>query len=95
MKKILILTALFVSIVFSAMAMNSSLPAPDTAVQTPELSTIPQKENITTNDNTPSDKIERRGCCSHHGGVCGCDQASGKIKCCDGTLSPSCTCADY
>jgi hypothetical protein len=33
------------------------------------------------------------GCCSHHGGVCGCDSSVGKQSCCDGTLSPSCTCA--
>ena len=32
----------------------------------------------------------RRGCCSHHKGVCGCE--SGRAKCCDGTLSPSCGC---
>ena len=31
-----------------------------------------------------------RGCCSSHGGVCGC--AKGRSKCCDGTLSPSCHC---
>lgn len=35
--------------------------------------------------------IERRGCCSWHGGVCGCK--GGRVECCDGTLSPSCTCA--
>lgn len=34
--------------------------------------------------------IDRRGCCSHHGGVCGCSGTS--QQCCDGTLSPSCTC---
>lgn len=34
----------------------------------------------------------KSGCCSHHGGVAGCD-ASGKQICRDGTLSPSCTCA--
>ena len=39
--------------------------------------------------------LARRGCCSHHGGVCGCDEASGMIKCCDGTLSPTCTCSGY
>jgi len=39
--------------------------------------------------------VERRGCCSHHGGVCGCDESVDKIKCCDGTLSPSCTCSGY
>jgi hypothetical protein len=35
---------------------------------------------------------ERQGCCSWHGGVCGCDELSGRLICCDGTLSPSCTC---
>ena len=40
-------------------------------------------------------ELARRGCCSHHGGVCGCDQATDRIVCCDGTLSPSCTCSGY
>jgi hypothetical protein len=26
--------------------------------------------------------VERRGCCSHHGGVCGCEK--GRALCCDG-----------
>lgn len=30
------------------------------------------------------------GCCSHHSGVCGCE--NGRTVCCDGSLSPSCTC---
>jgi len=33
---------------------------------------------------------EQRGCCSWHGGVCGC--SGGRKECCDGTLSPTCTC---
>ena len=33
----------------------------------------------------------QRGCCSHHGGVCGCN-SNGRQVCCDGSLSPSCTC---
>ncbi len=33
---------------------------------------------------------ERRGCCSHHGGVCGCEK--GRALCCDGQLSPTCGC---
>lgn len=33
---------------------------------------------------------ERRGCCSHHQGVCGC--SFGKAVCCDGSTSPSCGC---
>lgn len=36
------------------------------------------------------ENLERRGCCSHHKGVCGCE--GGRAKCCDGTLSPSCGC---
>ena len=31
-----------------------------------------------------------RGCCSYHGGVCGCQV--GRALCCDGELSPSCGC---
>ena len=34
--------------------------------------------------------LEKSGCCSWHGGVCGCE--NGRAKCCDGTLSPSCGC---
>jgi hypothetical protein len=32
----------------------------------------------------------RQGCCSWHGGVCGCSGV--RVVCCDGRLSPSCTC---
>jgi hypothetical protein len=35
-------------------------------------------------------EIDHRGCCSHHGGVCGC--AGDRAKCCDGNLSPTCGC---
>ena len=34
---------------------------------------------------------ERRGCCSWHGGVCGCK--NGRVVCCDGKYSPSCKCS--
>lgn len=36
-------------------------------------------------------KEQRSGCCSWHGGQCGCD-SSGRVICCDGTLSPTCYC---
>lgn len=36
------------------------------------------------------DADNQRGCCSYHGGVCGC--IGTREKCCDGTLSPTCTC---
>lgn len=32
-----------------------------------------------------------RGCCSHHGGECGCS-SDGRRICCDHTLSPTCRC---
>lgn len=34
--------------------------------------------------------VEKRGCCSHHHGVCGCSNSV--VMCCDGSGSPSCTC---
>lgn len=37
------------------------------------------------------EELAQRGCCSWHKGVCGC--SNGRVRCCDGTLSPSCTCA--
>lgn len=36
--------------------------------------------------------IMKQGCCSWHGGVCGC--SNGRTVCCDGTYSPSCTCKE-
>jgi len=37
-----------------------------------------------------SSEPERQGCCSSHGGVCGC--SGSRAQCCDGSLSPSCGC---
>lgn len=37
---------------------------------------------------------DRRGCCSHHQGVCGCNGQTGMQRCCDGTDSPSCRCGE-
>ena len=34
----------------------------------------------------------KSGCCSHHGGVCGCNGAM--QRCCDGANSPSCRCGE-
>ncbi|HEY4012214.1 MAG TPA: hypothetical protein VGM06_02655 [Polyangiaceae bacterium] len=34
----------------------------------------------------------RRGCCSHHQGVCGCSAQAHRLVCCDQQLSPSCKC---
>lgn len=42
---------------------------------------------LKTND---KELIAKSGCCSHHGGVCGCN--SGRVVCCDNTYSPTCIC---
>ena len=39
----------------------------------------------TSEAQAPND-VEKRGCCSHHKGVCGC--SSGTTQCCDGTAIP-------
>lgn len=47
--------------------------------------------NPSVKNNTDQDfLLAQRGCCSHHSGVCGCQ--SGRVTCCDGSYSPSCTC---
>lgn len=42
----------------------------------------------------PFDSYSKRGCCSNHGGVAGCDAKTGFQLCKDGTTSPSCKCED-
>lgn len=39
---------------------------------------------------TDGQKVAQQGCCSWHGGMCGCQ--GGRVVCCDGRYSPSCTC---
>jgi hypothetical protein len=36
------------------------------------------------------DQPQQSGCCSWHGGECGCSM--GQVVCCDNTVSPSCRC---
>jgi len=51
---------------------------------------ICSSQNLYLNQQSKTE-YARRGCCSHHGGVCGCS-SSGRLQCCDGTLSPTCGC---
>ena len=49
------------------------------------------ENRVCSNDNHfKNDYIAKKGCCSRHGGVCGCK--NGRAKCCDGTTSPTCGC---
>ncbi len=49
-----------------------------------------QSHQCLVEDEEGEDKLARRGCCSWHGGVCGC--SGGRAVCCDGSFSPSCGC---
>ena len=52
---------------------------------------IPETGSIAGSQNDKDRFIYlRRGCCSHHRGVCGCD--GGNVRCCDGSYSPTCGC---
>ena len=56
-------------------------------------SLVPIINKATKTEASATCVIENRaGCCSHHGGVCGCNHKRHKQKCCDGTFSPSCRC---
>lgn len=41
---------------------------------------------------TVGDQPSLQGCCSHHGGVCGC--GGDFVACCDATFSPTCSCTE-
>ncbi|MDR2219756.1 MAG: hypothetical protein LBE24_04155 [Methylobacillus sp.] len=43
-----------------------------------------------TEEGATPEQLAQRGCCSWHGGVCGC--SGGRAMCCDGKPSPSCGC---
>jgi hypothetical protein len=46
--------------------------------------------NETINSVKDVQELFQQGCCSYHNGVCGCE--FGRVKCCDGSYSPSCRC---
>jgi len=75
MKKIVIISLLLTLITFGFVTINGF--------------NQPINQNVT--QIAEIEKAQRRGCCSHHGGVCGCDRLTGRVICCDGTLSPTCT----
>jgi hypothetical protein len=54
----------------------------------------PQTRTYTPVPATGAIQEARSGCCSHHGGVAGCDTATGHQACGDGSDSPSCLCGE-
>lgn len=75
MKKILIAALSFLAL--SAMA-----DVPQSSVS------VSAQESCVTIE--AGEKAAQQGCCSWHGGVCGCQ--GGRVVCCDGRYSPSCGC---
>jgi hypothetical protein len=46
---------------------------------------------IAVEKNKDQFQLAGQGCCSSHGGECGCT-ITGAVQCCDGRTSPSCGC---
>jgi hypothetical protein len=69
-------------VVLFLMIVMSLLSSPAVAVESC------QSNEVFTEHTTPD--LQGQGCCSWHGGVCGC--SGNRVLCCDGTLSPSCSC---
>lgn len=84
MNRLLMVIALLLSLTTScaAFAADSFVPPDSSCLSLPAPPSAPS--------DLPSELQARRGCCSWHGGVCGC--LNGRVKCCDGTLSPTCGC---
>lgn len=76
-------TSVDLSVGVSSICYADDLNVPELAKSTTHL----KPEIVTQN---LEQKIARSGCCSWHGGVCDC--IGGRVVCCDGTFSPTCTC---
>jgi hypothetical protein len=81
----------------AALAANTQMVAASTnwiGLIAPERSAVAQSfiPGLSVQGQPPTDAEARSGCCSHHGGVAGCDTATGHAACNDGSDSPSCGC---
>jgi hypothetical protein len=75
-----------------AAAPTSPLPQPNPAQQSQPVQSPHPDKPVDCNGRTfaSAEEAIQSGCCSWHGGVCGC--SNGRKVCCDGELSPSCKC---
>jgi len=92
MKKLITLMAIVLGIVFISvgLAVAEALPAGQPLMEEAPVQTkaVPSQR---CDEVAPADNLlAQAGCCSWHGGVCGC--SGGRTLCCDGTLSPTCGC---
>jgi hypothetical protein len=88
MRKIFIFIALTLSVTFSISDDSSTINKLDS--QNSKTLEKQQECSMLIAKDTTLKELQKSGCCSHHGGVCGCED--GRAKCCDGTLSPTCGC---
>lgn len=79
-----------VSVIILAIALFLSFGNVNDSISDNNQVVISKVDFGTLNSNLVDIEIQKRGCCSWHGGVCGC--SNGRVLCCDGTLSPTCTC---
>ena len=92
MKKLTTLIAVGLGIAFISfgLAVSEPLPAGQLLTEKAPVQTeaVPSQER---DEAAPADNLlAKAGCCSWHGGVCGC--SGGRALCCDGALSPTCGC---
>lgn len=80
MLRFLVVLLVSLNVAFAA-DIKDNLPVPAASLEAGQCVTLSSLDKAT---------VDRSGCCSHHGGVCGCSGA--RQQCCDGALSPSCTC---
>ena len=81
---------LLFGITFTVLVLGASSNSFADEVKFSESANPSQDLNLEIAISNANQKIARSGCCSWHGGVCGC--IGGRVVCCDGTFSPSCTC---
>jgi hypothetical protein len=83
-------------LLFVALLLAGSSPVAQTPVPATQSATlqqlVPAKQSVDCKGKTfaSAEEALQSGCCSWHGGVCGC--SNGRKRCCDGELSPSCKC---
>jgi len=81
---------LLVSIVFVVLVIGLSRIGYADDLKNSELTSSIMNLKLEIVTSNTEQKMARSGCCSWHGGVCDC--IGGRVVCCDGTFSPTCTC---
>ena len=82
------LSATLVALAFAiGTAFASGAPRDQPALATSEKAAVCK---LLKDGGANAERLAQQGCCSAHGGVCGCQY--GNVLCCDGQYSASCDC---